>query len=479
MERRQENSSHYADLLNAIAEEQRLNSRGIPISTIDSLMPRSNQAPFDEGETFSGNVHNGHAEVSLTLAASSHFRPTIPFQDFVAKASEAFGQEAKLPHGLPIDQRIAPHMIIWWQAYREMQRSQVNLFDLAVLPPGERSDFISGINTQVVKAFSALDSFEGQPVIYGSWGNSEPESRARFGFSRGAPTLPDGHLHLAKVNAGDQDISLSSLSTIPALKHYQPWNRLINQQLGPDIAQMINEVSRSRGWDIVEGVRFYDNIAQHGESHKSHQQGYEVTYQSPLPLEVALEHIVYIASEVEGLYQGLSSLYTDYYKNSGNHEAQRQIFEQMQEVAVSFGFNGQAAKKLARFTTRIVPTSSQLNEWSVQLGQDMTPETGSLALDIIKRQLARRAWHMAKNGADDKSMRAALVKDTYRDPKEHEIVHTWPAHSSVIYLLDDIVIDGNNVLVNKFSLHPAIVAAAGAPEKILGAAIVRDLGGVA
>ncbi|HSW91054.1 MAG TPA: hypothetical protein VLG09_00225 [Candidatus Saccharimonadales bacterium] len=472
--------SHYEDLLDIVTEEQALNVGGIPISTIDSLMPRSNQAPFAEGETFSGNIRHGDAEASLTLAASSHFRPTIPLKDFISKASEVFGQEAKLPGELPADQKIAPHMIVWWQAIHEMQRSQVNLFDLSVLPSEDRINFIHGINAQVVKAFSALDTIDGRPVIYGSWGNSEPESRARFGFSRGAPTLPDGHLHLAKVNIQDQDISLKSLPPIPALKHYQPWNRLINQQFGPNIAHMLDRVLRDDD-RVVEGVRFYDEIVRHNNSHNSHQQGYEVTYQDPLPLEVAMEHIIYIAGEFEGLYQGMHSLYTEYYKNSGDPEVQQQIFEQMQEIGAHFGFDSQAAKKLASFVTRIVPTSSQLNEWSTQLEKDAVPDEEIPALEAIRRQLARRAWLMARNGGDASrdSILTALIKDTYRDPEEHEIIHTWPAHSSAIYLLDDIVIDRDKVLVKKFSIHPAIVAAAGAPEKILGAAIVRDMGSAA
>lgn len=471
---------HYEDLLDIIAEEQALNLGGIPISTIDSLMPRSNQAPFAEGNTFSGNIRYGDAEVSLTLAASSHFRPTIPLKDFTSKASEAFGREAKLPGELPSDQKIAPHMIVWWQAVHEMQQSQVNLFDLSVLPPEDRANFIRGISAQIVRAFSALNDIDGQPVIYGSWGNSKPESRARFGFSRGAPTLPDGHLHLAKINVEDQDISVASLPAIPALKHYQPWNRLINRQFGPDIALMIDRVLRDDS-GLIEDVHFYDEIARHTDSHNSHQQGYQVTYKDPLPFEAAMEHIVYVANRFEGLYQEMSSLYTEYYKNLGDPAAQQRAVERMQKTGVRFGFDSQAAEKLTHFVTQIVPTSSQLKEWSTQLEQDAISGEEIPALEAIGRQLARRASLMSRSGRGirDDSILTALIKDTYRDPKEHEIIHTWPAHSSAIYLFDDIQVNNGGVLVKKFSIHPAIVAAAGAPEKILGAAIVRDMGGIA
>ena len=470
--------SHYEGLLDAIAEEQRLNPQGTPISTIDSLMPRSRQAPFTEGEDFSGNVYSGQAEVSLTLAASSHFRPTIPLKEFLSEASQAFGQEAKLPNELPPDQKVAPHMIVWWQANNGAQKSQADLFNLSAIPQKERADFTSGIKAQVIKAFSALDSFEGQPIIYGSWGYSEPESRARFGFSRGAPTLPDGHLHLAKVNIGEQDISLSPLPVAPTLKHYQPWNRLINKQLGPDIVQMLDGVCRRNGWETVENVYFYDHEVKHGESHFSHQQGYEVTYRSPQLLESALDHIVHVAGEFEELYQGISALYADYHLNSGNQESQRRILARMQEVGESFGFSNQAVEKLASFVARIVPTSSQLNEWAARLEQDTTEES-SASLEIIKRELERRALLMARSSERDDSIAAALVKDTYRDPRDHDIVHTWPAHSSAIYLLDDVEVRNGDVLVHKFSIHPAIVSAAGAPEKLLGAAIVRDMGSIA
>lgn len=474
-----EGASHYADLLDIIAEEQQLNLGEIPISTIDSFMPRSDQAPFAEGDAFSGNIRLGNAEASLTLAASSHFRPTIPLTEFTTKASETFGQQSQLLREMPPDQKLAPHMIVWWHAFCEAQQSQVDMFDLSTLSQEDRADFVRSISQQIVRAFSVLEDVDGQPIIYGSWGHSEADARKRFGFSRGAPTLPDGHLHLAKVNVEDQDISLSSLSSLPTLKHYQPWNRLINQRFGIDLAFMIDRISRDGGWSTLKSVRYYDDIVQHGSSHKSHQQGYEITYQDPLLIEDALEHVVHIASKIEELYHGISDLYSRYYKSLGDVDGQFRIIKRIQELGMEFGFDDQAAEKIASFVVRITPTSGQLTEWSAGLEQDPVSEKRNLTLKIIQEKLARRALALAGRKENRDPMIAALVEDTYKDPKQHDIVHTWPAHSSAIYLFDDIEIVGDKILVNKISIHPAIVSAAGAPEKLLGAAIVRDMGSIA
>jgi hypothetical protein len=477
MERRQ---SHYRSLLQILAEKQK-DEKGIAVSTVPSLMPRGDSGGFfEEGEVFSGNVRRNQAEASLTVAAAPHFKGALPMSKFASAARREFGEHTQLPAGFGTEGIAFPHFLIWWRENALSGPKNVNFFDLYASAPEKKADILECIENQAVKALRLLNEFDGLPVIYGSWGHATHEERARYGLSRGAPSIDAAHLHVVKINRADQDISIrQDLTTLQRLKHYESWNRLVNAQFGNGIARSMERIVRNRAvGKEIDTVAFQRRTMDHGDGRSSQQEGYEIHFRYPVQFSDAFSPLVDIAGQFEYLYRGLSSLYEAYYKNIGSAGKQALVKEQMRSLGVRFGFNDAEASNLADFVIAIAPTYGQIRSWKAQVEQEPGSEDRTIALQIFDSKIDKRNKFIKRVNNDlwSPSLRTALVYDTYKDPESPDIAQTLPVHSSAAYIFDDIALNGDRVLVKNFTVLPCIASTTGPPERILGVEMVRDTG---
>jgi len=172
-------------------------------------------------------------------------------------------------------------------------------------------------------------------------------------------------------------------------------------------------------------------------------------------------------------------LYEVYYKNIGEENIQVQVRKQLVRMISKFGLENSPAEELADFILRIRPTYGQMREWKTQLADFQEDYNDQLSIQMMDKEMMRsNRFILSLDSANINSktkLRIALVRDTHKDPLVADAIQTWPFHSSAAYLFDDIFLDKDTIMVNKFSLLPAIVSTAGAPEKILGTELVRDI----
>jgi len=185
--------SHYPELLHVVNSQRKRTAEGIAVTSIPLQMARSEGSDiFEEGDDFSGNIRKGVAEASLTITSSPHFFPDIPIGAFTAAAEAGFGKAVTLQPALPVDAKLAPHLVLWWQKKEGNEASQSNIFSLYYDNSDVRSDFIYCIDQQAQKGLKTLLQFEGIPIIYGTWGHGTLEERAKYGLSRGGLLYPKG-----------------------------------------------------------------------------------------------------------------------------------------------------------------------------------------------------------------------------------------------------------------------------------------------
>lgn len=465
--------SHYGSLQRLMEEDRDLLGESIPVLPIPSLMPRSDKAPIQEGEKFSGNVFLGEAAVSLTLAASPHFPPEHKLSDLLQDAQLAFGKKPELLVDIAHDQPVAPHMIVWWRSAYGASDNAVDMFDLFAMKDDVRSNYLQGISEQVMRGFKSLSNFEGVPLIYGSWGFSEVDQRNQYGLGRGAPTMPFGHLHIAKARPSNERVTmLSELDLPPAdtLKYRQPWNRLLNNELHNEIENIISGAISNQDIDIAKKVIFYDKIKDFDGHHLAQEQGYKINYSKYVPVSLALEDCTKIAGTTEKIYSNLASLHKVFYKNIADDQSQARYIEEVCQVGLDNSLSKVATDKLVDFALRIQPTTAQLREWLQQMSEESTLNDQSAQL--LQEEIAKR-----KNRTQERYRRplSLLVDDTHTDLNNNPKL-TWPIHSSAIYCMDDIVFDNNTALTSGFHIFPAFVAESGAPEMMYGALLTRNMG---
>lgn len=471
-------NSHYTDLLKIITEQEKKYPHGIPTSTIRPLMPRSRGSNiFEEGERFCGNIKQGSAEVSLTVVPSPHVAANIPMSEFIKVSSQEFGQDVQLPQGMANIPFLAPHLILWWRRNDMLGKSKFDIFDIFNSDHKTKVDFAIGIETQAKRALKLLTKFEGKPVIYGTWGYATPEEISVSGLSRGVPTLPDGHCHVAIINEQAQNIELQTrIDPYSRLHHYGPWNRLVNKKFGEDLAQAVKGIIReAQGENFVNSVKFIRGQSLHEQGRESEYEGYEIFFDSPILFEKAFNCVVDIAGNVELLYQSLSLRYTEFHKNKGNVEVRKVAIEEMQKVARNFGLNEDKAREMVEFILRIIPSYGQLEKWNEEVDSDDNKANELLSSHYAKVDKRRHRFLERISSKDQIPLRAALLRDTY-EPLSPCTDHIWPVHFNAYYLFEDFDIVDDHIMVNKLIVLPSTLNKTGIPERVLGVRLSRDTG---
>lgn len=465
--------SHYSELLSYVSQRCNDSSYGIAVTSVAPLFSRTDgPRVFDEGRLFSGPKRFENTEACLTIPASPYVPSTIPMQTYLAAARKSY-PDLRLPPGLSRAVRLPGHLTLWWRFIDESSLCSGDFIQLGGLTSRDKYSCCTCIETVASNAIQILLRAGGKPVITGSWGNGSRADRGRLGLTRGVPTNQMGHLHIVCYETNTQSTTLvSELPASEIIKHFSPWNHLVQQKLAHGIKCCINNVLEQSLSDFLidTSVSVLDLKLRFRNGAVAHQEGYVIEFSRDLNLKWVLAGLMDVAAKFEGFYKELTYHYSVLQRSEVGSEQHDDCMGRIRHVARNFGFTSGDAETLLDFILKIRPTYGQMLTWEEEC-------TTAEELKIIRGSLRRYRRHARRLALSDSAVddaRLALIRDTYVHPQhDTSINNTWPVHLSASYLVDEYRVVGDDIAVRSLKLFPGIGSSISATERVLGTAIRR------
>lgn len=349
-----------------------------------------------------------------------------------------------------------------------------NVDTLQCAKHGDILDAGKSLEYQVQRALRVMAPYDGIPVVYGTFGFSNSEEVSVTGLSRGVPTLPQGHIHIAKMHEASQDIGLKDDVPYSAqIHHFGVWSRLVNRKFGPDLAEILRcSLQDSLISESLSNVTFLEKESHHMHGRVSSHQGYEVKLRESVPFFEVFTSLVESTGRIEKFYQFVVASHTQYYRNVGNRDFQQKTFNELQKKALEAGIGEDRVEEFAKFVFDISPTYGQLSNWVEDSGDSLSESGRQFAENRIAQM---KRVHDFLECSNDWRLSSALMLDSLREADQFRD-HTWPAKFSAYYLFDSFVESEDGLLVNGFTILPANINKTGIPERFLGVRLSRDVG---
>jgi hypothetical protein len=471
-------SSHYDELVDNVLDKDKLHLDGIAVSTIPSLMERTDgPSVFEEGEQFSGFEVRGSAEACITTVASPYVHPTTPRDEILQIAEKTIGQPINLPEGLSDLQELPLHLIVWWRHKKWDDDGQAGI--LRVVEEGslqEQKDFCETIAAQTARATRIIHEASGRkPLIQSSWGHATPDERAMYGKSRGGPSNKHGHLHVLDLVPEEQNIEhRKDLLHKEKLNHFGPWNSLVHESLSVPIARAIGLAAQSQLPHTLVTAEDFSEVYRGANNAIAYRDGYRLVFDQPTDLSEVFGCLMEIAGVVESFYQEVGACHADYYKYSADSNIQVEAIREITNKAIRLGFTSEEAERFTTFSLRIRPTYGQLKSWQQELETHREDEE-SLRL-TNERVLRYERTARILGASTTRASHTNLIKDMVTPTKEfRDIQSVWPVHMGACFIIGDYEFDGNQIAVKSMEILPNIDTIKGV-EYITGTLLKRAKG---
>jgi hypothetical protein len=424
--------SHWANLVAALSDGRSLYSGGIPVETIPRQGDRTNNsAIISEGKGFSGIVVEGCAEAFCTPNASPHILPTVDLREFISKAKAVFGRKSRVSESFLQNGQLSNHLIVWWKRNGEEGLGSYGLGRLSRLKDIVPYDFFDAIAAQTTKCFDLVKKLGGKPMVYGMFGYTEEEVRKKSGFTRGAPSIAAGHLHVTAEPNPDRAVGAGNrLSASEELKHLHPWDSLLFERFGRQTVEVLTKIVTTQPENRGSVVRLVDVRGKTGQI-PDFRQGYQIVFAERQTLEGVLATLTGVIGECDSFYQDILDLYGNYYRSIGNEQERNAALDRMVARSQKFGFDEKTSGQIADFITTIRPTYGQLEVWESEL-------QGGNSLSVIQKMKARykklQATTIKKDGGATPARQ--LVYDTTKDSESDSASTTFTGHFSGTWIIN-------------------------------------------
>jgi hypothetical protein len=469
--------SHAPELLAYIDEREQENLGRVALTTLRPLMPRGDgMGIFEEGKMFSGVEEVGQAEACLTIPASPYTMPQVPTQEFL-QGAQRFFHATQLPEGLKSSQCLPEHLILWWKSSESEKDVKQDFIGLSELDPQERAEFCTSISRQASRGVHLLRGFGGKPIIGGGWGNGSVEERSSTGLTRGVPTNGLGHMHILTPRENVSNTVLSDeLTPSEKINHYAPWISLVQDKFAHPISSRMEAILKETYQDhnLDFSVGSFKETEVYGNGAIAHQEGYRVSFPNGISMPMVLSGLIDVAGSFEQFYCSMLKAYGNLHKASPITLDSSQAIEEMYQTASAHGFYNEEADELVKFIKKIKPTYGQILNWKSELlASDASNASALIELEqVISKYDQRSCKYLGKN---PNSILGALARDTYIHPSNYqEINHTWPAHMSGCFLIEDYEPQlAGGLIVRSVKVFPGIVSNTSVTERLLGTALRR------
>ena len=282
-----------------------------------------------------------------------------------------------------------------------------------------------------------------------------------------------GHLHVVCYKSDiENTVLVPGLAASEIIKHFSPWNHLVQQKLEHGIRYCIKTMLDQ---SLVESpsqisVNLLDRKLWFPNGAVARQEGYTVDFSRGVELKWILVGLMDLAAKFEAFYRELADIYALAQGGIYSLEWHETCKKRILDAAQRFGFPAEASESLVDFMAKIKPTFGQIITW--ERAYAACGEIG--VFDRILRLYGENRRRLTDGRFDSDDVRLALIRETYLHPQRYaEINNTWPVHLSASYLVDDFRLHDGDIWVHSLKLFPGIGSSISATERVLGTVINR------
>ncbi|GIW63272.1 MAG: hypothetical protein KatS3mg091_074 [Patescibacteria group bacterium] len=437
------------------------------------------------------------------------------------QCSISFVTYAASPHTtekIVFNQKTMPgHFIVWWMKSKNKSKQIKDLkrFDFIKLSTSslrhnkQTIDLIAKniafcidvflTNCSQLKVFHDRGILSDYLTIYGLVGYSLPDSRKRYGFSRGSQSSPEGHLNIV-LHQFKKYVDLSVLKKPKAdewLKHLGPVDTVVYNLFRLEISEINSLIIQGLGYHNFS-VGFDKNWQIYDTKKKvSFFEGFYIYFDERLEISDVLLILSKLVRFYNKLYYLLSKYFKKFYQSFNLPEKQeiirieflKSVEEFLLKIDLNSGKNNwqRSAEKFVDFTLSLAPTFLQVKNWVRYskknkenlkiLYQIYVEEKKKLSLESYQNKLVK--MFMRKYNLDKISASALLRMklDLYKEESEWQTIQfTMPETISLSYLISDYIYKDGKVYAGKLSIAPRLMTQKGVFEDLAGVIIQREAG---
>ena len=460
--------SIYTELFDEFSRLDKLHPHGIAVSEPSVFGRREGSLKiYEEGKVFSGIERINKAEAWITPVAAAHITSSVAINAYVSEAHKIFGSRTSFPLRYEELDRLSPQVVLWWK-----RKDDVNAYDfigINELNIQERQNLYQVIKRKLIQGINFITQIKGKPTLWGTWGYGTKEEREKEGFTRGGPTLKDGHMHISFLDPDEQNIKLQELSVKEKLNHYSPLNNIILNKFGDGISEIVNREFTSIFGDLTVSVGKENKIEFHENHATSLINGVEIKFDR-MQFNKVLELLTRTSGKFEIVYQKLQSFYCDYYCLS--EEDANKIKSETSDYLEEQGFPSDLASESVKFIFSIKPTLGQLLLWQTEISNDKEKYQKLQKIeDLIDKY--KNINNRLGNYKGDLTFLSSIIGDQVKYPSDESITQTMPVHASFCYIIDDYELTGGELFINSLYLYPEFLTTESAPERRLGLVLKR------
>lgn len=466
-----ETHSISASLIEAFSRMDKVHQNGIAVNQLESLAPRGQvKDVFEEGTLFSGVETIRNAECSIAPVPAPHILASVTTDKYLEVATNIFAVKPKLLLKYDGVKLFSPQVVVWWKEKDSQKpRDFINLYNLSL---NERIDFCDAISNKTAEAIEFITKLKGKPTIWGTWGYGSQEERVISGLIRGGPTVNEGHLHVTYYDYDEQSVSIQQLSKKEKLIHYAPWNEIVLEKFGTDMAGIIKSTLNTHLRSKTEAhVQRENKLEKHTNGSISIKNGFEINFDSEISLKDVLDTLVEMTGKAEAIYENIYDLFSNFHMHANTENRADTIIE-MSNLLQRIGFESKNANEFSKFIFSINPTYGQLENWKFELTADKDNASDLIRVSNLLDKY-KRIREKIKNRENKQNLSTAIVEDSLKMPNDSDIMLTWPVHFSMCYIINNYVTKKDGIYVKSISLYPEFVTTESAPERELGVVLKR------
>jgi hypothetical protein len=463
--------SLYTKLFEEYSRLDHLHPYGIAVSTPTVFGKREGSLKIhEEGEIFSGIEQVDNAEAWITPVAAAHITSSVATSIYVSEAHKMFGNRTCIPPRYKELEKLSPQVVLWWKRINDI--NAYDFIEMNKLNTEEKQSLCYVVERKLIQGIGFVTQIKGKPILWGTWGYGTKEEREKEGFTRGGPTLKDGHMHISFFDPDGQDVELQELSVKDKLNHYSPFNNMILDRFGDAISQIIIRESTSIFRESPVSVGKKNEIESHKNGAISLMNGIEIKFDKARFGEV-FELLTRVSGKFEVVYQKLQSLYCDYYCSTDGKNVDK-IWNEAFDYLERQGFPLDSISESIKFIFSIKPTLGQLLLWQTKISQDKEKSRILHKLENLIDKY-KSIDNRLRNYNGDLVFLSSIIGDQVKYPSDESITQTMPVHASFCYIIDNYNLIGEGLFINSLHLYPEFLTTESAAERRLGLVLKRPI----